>query len=108
MYEPLVIWMVMTICIQNSAYSLIAPFLPIEFERKGVPEAYVGMIFAIFSIGIIFCSPVVGKVYNRIGHKNLLAGGIGGMGLMIICFGFIENMTNRVNIIVISLILRFL
>ena len=107
MLDKLVIWVLFTSCIHNSAYSLIAPFLPLEFERKHIHSAYSGLVFAIFSVAIILFSPLVGKVFDKIGHKNLLAGGIGVMGVAIICFGYIEHMTNRVNIIVFAFILRF-
>ena len=92
MYETLVIWILLTSCIHNSAYSLIAPFLRLALERNHIPPSYSGMIFATFSVAIIIFSPLVGKVFDRIGHKNLLAGGIGVMGVAIVCFGFIENM----------------
>ena len=108
MHDKLVIWMLLTCCVHNNAYSLIAPFLPLEFERKGIHSAYTGLVFAIFSIPIVLFSPIFGRIFDRIGHKNLLAGGIGVMGLAIISFGFIEHMTNRVNIIMFAFILRFI
>ena len=107
MYEALVIWILFTTCIHESAYSLIAPFLPLEFERKHIPAFYTGMVFSMFSVAVIIFAPLVGRIFDRVGHKNLLSGGIGFMGIAIVCFGFIENMSNRVNIIVLAFILRF-
>lgn len=31
--------------LSNCAYALIAPFMPLEFERKGVPLSLSGYIF---------------------------------------------------------------
>lgn len=45
--------MVTLICIStfvsNSAYMLIAPFLPLEFKMKGVSQDMVGIIFGTFA-----------------------------------------------------------
>ena len=105
--KPLVIWVISSACIHNIAYSFIAPLLPLEFERKQIPAIYIGMVFAIFSVAQIIFSPFVGKLFDRVGHKNLIGGGIGVMGTAIVCFGFIEPMTNRVNILVVAFICRF-
>ena len=108
MYEGLVIWILFTNLVSNSAYALCAPFLPLEFESKGLEGVYVGTVFAIYSVAVVIVSPLVGKTVDRIGHKSLLAGGIGVMGIAFVCFGFIETMESRVNILVIGFILRFL
>ena len=108
MYEKLVYWILFTNLVSNSAYALCAPFLPLEFERKMLAGAYVGMVFALYSVAVVIISPLVGKTVDRIGHKNLLSGGIGVMGIAFVCFGFIETMESRVNILVLGFILRFL
>ena len=41
----------------NGAYSVIAPLIPIEFERKGVTGIYTGIVFAMFSVGVILMAP---------------------------------------------------
>ena len=107
MLDKLMIWVLFTAIIHNNAYSLIAPFVPLEFERKHIPGAYCGMVFAMYSVPQVIFSPLVGKTFDRVGHKNLLAGGIGVMGVAIFCFGFIENMSSRVNVLVLALICRF-
>lgn len=47
--------------VSNAAYSMIAPFLPVEFEKKGVSPQMVGCIIAIYSLAVIACSPLVGS-----------------------------------------------
>jgi len=39
---------------------MIAPFLPVEFEEKGISGQWVGMIFAVYSVAVIIFSPMVG------------------------------------------------
>ena len=66
------------------------------------------MVFALYSVALIFFSPLVGKVVDRWGHKNLLSIGIGFMGLAFVFFGFIEVMDNKPGILVLGCVLRFL
>jgi MFS family permease len=56
-------WIMICTLISNSAYAIIAPFLPIEFADKGVEGSIVGIIFAIYSIAVIFASPQIAKYY---------------------------------------------
>lgn len=105
--EKIIIWILFCNLVSNSAYALVAPFLPLEFERKGIAGTYVGMIFAFYSLAVIIISPMVGKTVDRVGAKNLLAAGLGVMGIAFVCFGFIETMERRVNILVVGFILRF-
>ena len=42
-----------------SAYSIIAPFLPLEFQRKEIPEEVSGYIFGMFSLMVIVASPFI-------------------------------------------------
>ena len=108
MSNTLIVWLMVTNTLAQSVYSICAPFLPREFELKGLSTGYAGLVFSIYSLGLIIVSPLVGKTVDRIGHKNIMSGGIGVMGLAYVCFGFIEIMTNRVNIMVISIVVRFM
>jgi MFS family permease len=45
-----------------SCYSVIAPFLPSEFDRRNIDEVIVGLIFAVFSLAVIFGSPIMGYI----------------------------------------------
>lgn len=106
--EPMVRWLCFSNFVSNSAYGVCAPFLPLEFERKGLPGSLIGIIFALYSVGSILMSPVVGKHGERFAAKNLLGGSLALMGITFICFGFIDDMENRVNIIVLGSVLRLL
>ena len=106
-FEALIIWILFTNLSANSAYALCAPFLAIEFDNKGIPGAYVGMIFALYSVAVIFVSPMVGKIVDSAGHKNLLSAGIGFMGIAFVFFGFIESMERQPAILALGCVLRF-
>ena len=107
-FDLLEFWLLFTNVSANSAYALCAPFLPLEFERKGIEGAYVGLVFALYSVAVIFVSPLVGKVVDSLGHKNLLSLGIGFMGIAFILFGFIESMQSKPVILIFGCVLRFL
>ena len=73
--------------LSNSAYALIAPFLPFEFARKGVDLTLMGYIFSIYSVAVIFCSPIIGKLISVLGRRNLIMFGVFLMGISFIMFG---------------------
>jgi MFS family permease len=58
--------------LSNSAYAIIAPFLPFEFEKKGVEASWLGYIFSIYSVAVVLCSPMVGKMIQMLGRRNLV------------------------------------
>ena len=108
MLPQLIVWILICTFMAQAAFSICAPFLPIEFERKGLPSTYTGLVFSLYSVGMIIFSPLFGKIVDRFGHKNLFTVGIGLMGISFICFGFIAEMQSRVNILALVIILRFL
>ena len=102
-----IIWIMVCTFFSNSAYALIAPFLPIEFTHKGVNPTYIGLIFSIYSVAVIVCSPLVGMIIPKTGTTNLIALGTAVMGLCFILFGFIDYMESPQSIMAYALALRF-
>ena len=43
--------------LSNSAYALIAPFLPTKLAEKNIPLHLFGYLFAIYSVAVMLCSP---------------------------------------------------
>ena len=94
--------------ISNSAYAVIAPFLPKEFKNAGVSGDSIGFMFAIYSVAVIFASPVVGKYIERIGRACMISSGLLVMGLAFSCFGFVPFIKSEGAIIFVGFLLRFL
>ena len=90
--EPTIWWILICTFISNSAYALVAPFLPLEFAAKGISSSNIGQLFAIYSVAVVICSPLIGVTVNKIGTTNLISGGVAAMGLSFVFFGFIEAM----------------
>jgi predicted MFS family arabinose efflux permease len=72
--------------LSNSAYALIAPFLPIELQRVGIPTELFGYIFSMYSVAVILCSPFIGYFLTKIKRRNFVQLGLFSMSLAM--FGF--------------------
>lgn len=106
--DALVISILSITALANSAYAIIAPFLPFEFERKGVDQNWIGYVFAIYSVAVIICSPLVGQMMPVVGRRNLIVSGMFLMGASFVSFGLAAGVQNKSVFICISLINRFL
>ena len=58
--------------LSNSAYALIAPFLPIELVRVNVPVYLFGYIFSTYSLAVILCSPMTGYLLTKFRRRNFI------------------------------------
>ena len=90
MVERKIVWILICTLISNSAYALIAPFLPLEFKEKGISGEMIGLMFAIYSIAVIICSPFVGNTIKYVGNTNMISLGIAVMGAAFVSFGMVD------------------
>ena len=101
------IWVLFSTFISNGAYSVCAPILPIMLEEKGISGAFVGLSFAMYSMGQIFWSPVVGKyLFQIVSPHNLLGLSLCVMGLSFVSMGFIAHLHNKAAILTVTCALR--
>ena len=94
--------------LSNSAYAIIAPFLPFKFESKGIDQSYIGSVFAAYSVAVIIFSPIVGKIIPLTGRRNLAIYGLMLMGGSFFAFAFISEMENAQQFITLSVLFRFI
>lgn len=92
----------------NSAYSLIAPFLPIELQNYGVPLELNGYVFSSYSVAVILCSPLTVIFLKRIKRKTLIQIGVFSMGSSMIMFGLISYIDRTYLFYSLALIARFI
>ena len=92
----------------NSAYAIIAPFLPFEFKRKEIDQDWIGYIFSIYSVAVIFGSPLVGSMIVVLGRRNIIVFGMFCMGTSFVIFGLISETQSKPLFIGLSLLNRFL
>ena len=105
--ERKIVWILFCTLISNSAYALIAPFLPLEFKDKGISGQLIGLMFAIYSVAVILCSPFVGKAIQCVGNTNMISIGILVMGLAFVCFGLIDALETEAIVLTVGFTLRF-
>ena len=72
--------------ISNSAYALIAPFLPIELKATGISMDYFGYIFSVYSVSVILGSPMVGYLLTKFKRRSFVQFGL--LAMAIAMFGF--------------------
>lgn len=100
--------MLISTVLSISCYSVISPFMPSEFKRKQVDDTLVGLIFAVFSLAVIFGSPVMGYVIQRVGRRNPMIYGSYLLGASLMIFAGISYLESKTLFIAISFAARIL
>ena len=92
----------------NSAYSSIAPFLPIEAESKGVPTWAFGSIFSAYSAAMFLFSPLFALMLNKYPAKKVLILGCICEGISMLVFGFFDYIDDPKSYAIACFFCRFL
>ena len=66
------------------------------------------MIFMVYSISVLFLSPLVSTIIVKIGERNLISIGTASMGVCFVLFGIIDNMKNYWLVMGYAIVLRML
>jgi len=103
-----VLWMFAITALSNSAYALIAPFLPFEFERLDIPLSVVGYIFSVYSLAVILSSPLIGKMIQNYGRRSIMRLGIQMMGFSFILFSLLSHVRVKSYYITAAIMIRFI
>ena len=72
--------------LSNSAYALIAPFLPLELTAIGISLDYFGYIFSMYSVSVILGSPIIGYFLTKFKRRNFVQFGL--LAMAIAMYGF--------------------
>ena len=103
------VWLLFACFVANTAFSVTAPILPIELEAKGVTGGAIGLTFTVYSLGIVFWSPIVGKyLVNRYSAHNLVGVSLTILGASFMCFGLMKHFTNSNLVLVYMCTLRII
>ena len=93
--------------VANSVYAMIAPFFPIEAQKKGVSLPMIGCIIGIYSVAVIINSTIMGKVMLYVGRSNVTTIGLLFMGTSMIGFAFSHLIEDKNTFIAVTLVIRF-
>ena len=94
--------------LSNSAYALIAPFLPIELVKVNVPIYLFGYIFSTYSLAVIICSPMTGYLLTKFRRRNFIQFGLFIMSIAMYGFAFSENIDSYAGFLIVAFLSRFL
>ena len=94
--------------LSNSAYALIAPFLPLELLKMDIPMYMFGYIFSMYSLAVIICSPLVGVLLLRFKRRNFVQFGVFSMCFAMILFGVANYITTIPWFLTLCFITRFI
>ena len=92
--------------LSSVCYSVIVPFLPIEFEDYGLDVMWYGYIFAMYAATGMIGSLVTGKLLSWLGRKLVLILGLACMGVSMCGFGMMNFSPNDVVLIAYCLFIR--
>ena len=84
------------------------PFLPLELKQWGIDISVIGYIFCMYSVAVIFGSPIVGRIMTNMGRKFILIGGVCSMGLSMIGFGLTPLSPSILMFTILAFVFRFL
>lgn len=52
-----------------ACYSVIAPFMPLEYANRGIDATAIGYVIGIYSLAMIVVSPLMGAIIQKIGRR---------------------------------------
>ena len=90
--DSLLCTILFTSLVANGAYSVPAPYMPLEFKRIGIDQIWIGWIFAFYSIAIVCVSPFVPKIISKFGRRSPVIFGMFLMGLSFLQFGLLHKL----------------
>ena len=91
----------------NVAFSVIAPFFPLEFKMKGVPTSYIGLTLSVYTLCCVIFSPLVGSALGKIGRRRALVIGLGVLSSSLFTYTLIE-LTHSTWFLVLAISIRCL
>lgn len=106
MGKLVLITMIMCNLFANICYSVVVPFLPLEFEDFGLDTSIYGYIFGVYAGAGMISSLAVGKLLTSVGRRIILITGMLLLGLSMVAFGFIHFCPNTLVLTIVCLILR--
>ena len=60
MFDKVLFFLLSSIYVINVGYTIVAPFYPLEYEKKGVSTSFLGLTIAMFAFVITFTGPFFG------------------------------------------------
>ena len=91
-----------------ACYSVIAPFMPILYAKRGINETAIGYVIGIYSLAMIVVSPLMAAIIQQVGRRIPVGAGALLMGLTFQVFAFSTYVESNWWFVALSLLLRVL
>ena len=92
--------------LSNLCYIIVAPFLPLNFEAKGIDEDVIGIIFAIYPISAMVSSLLLAKHGNKFSKVKIISISLSTMGLCFISFGLLNMIESNLFTSIFAIMIR--
>ncbi|XP_071804031.1 MFS-type transporter SLC18B1-like [Asterias amurensis] len=90
----------------NTSFSIMAPFFPLEAEHRGLSSSTVGFIFSVFSLLAFLFSPLFGKILPLVRARFMFLAGSFLAGGCNILYGLLDEMPTKETFVAFAFILR--
>src|SRR5262245_12196696 len=90
----------MIVFVDTLGYAAIVPLIPLVLSRQGAPLIAVGTVFAAFSLCQLLTAPLLGRLSDRVGRRQVLAlslaGSVAGFALLALSSAFPVVLLSRI------------
>ena len=90
----------------NIGYSVIAPFLPLEYHAKGVSTDYLGLTLSTYALCFATLNPIIGSSLSSIGRKRAILVGSALLTLAFLSFPCVQLISNPTWFLSLTLVVR--
>ncbi len=77
--------------VESVLYSVVVPLLPVYADMLGASTTAVGLLFALYAVGLLLATPVLGVLSDRIGRRRPMLVGSFGLTAATITFALADN-----------------
>lgn len=79
------------ILVDMLVYSIMVPVLPIYAQELGASTAAIGLLFAVYAVGLVLATPVLGMLSDRFGRRRPMLIGSAGLVVSTVLFALAET-----------------
>jgi multidrug resistance protein len=79
------------IMVDMLVYSIVVPVLPVYAQQLGASTAAIGLLFAVYAVGLVLATPVLGMLSDRFGRRRPMLIGSAGLVASTVLFALAET-----------------
>lgn len=92
MTDTKVVWLIVCTLLNSIAYSLIAPFVPIELAEGGSTLGLIGLAFCAYPLAMLCFTPLFSKAAVPVfGVTNIISVAVASIGAIFIAYGYLYD-----------------